>query len=485
MIHDLKPYPAYKDSGVPWLGKVPEHWEVKRLKRCSERFYSGGTPDSGNAGYYCNPPEGLPWLMIADMTREKHVKKTVKAITEKGRASKNLEILPKGTILYSIYASLGTVSILEIEAAVNQAIIGIKFRESDLKNKFAYYYLDSLSPHLSLMSNSNTQANLNAEKVRSLPVFLPPLTEQSAIVRYLDYMDQRISRYIHAKQNLIKLLEEQKQAIIHRSIIRGLDAGVKLKHSGLELLGDIPEHWEIKPAKYYYKEIDERSSSGSEELLSVSHITGVTPRSEKNVNMFMAESYVGYKICKENDLVINTMWAWAGALGIAKQTGIVSYSYAVYRPIKKDLFLRQFIDLLLRTKPYIDEYVCRSTGIRSSRLRLYPEQFLRIPIIQPPIDEQKAILGYINNHINNLDELTRTTQREIALIKEYRTRLISDVVTGKLDVRKTEKYLFVDDNHIENNDEAAIEEFDSDDFDAVNLNGDSEEEYAYDCCKNI
>ena len=151
MIHDLKPYPAYKDSGVPWLGEVPEHWNVKRLKQCVERFYAGGTPNSGNAEYYCDTSKGLPWLLIADMTHQRHVKTTIKAITETGRACKK----PRGTpkmepLLYCMYASLGTASILEIEAAINQAIIGIRTRNLELETEFALYFLESLQPYVVL-----------------------------------------------------------------------------------------------------------------------------------------------------------------------------------------------------------------------------------------------------------------------------------------------------------------------------------------------
>ena len=220
----------------------------------------------------------------------------------------------------------------------------------------------------------------------------PPETEQLAIVRFLDYVDRRIRRYIRAKQKLIKLLEEQKQAIIHRAVTRGLDPNVRLKPSGVEWLGGVPGHWEVRPAKYFYREVDHRSATGGEELLSVSHISGVTPRSEKNITMFMASSYVGHKLCEPGDLVINTMWAWMGALGVARQRGIVSPSYAVYRPLRPGLLVGDYADLLLRTAYYVTEYVCRSTGIRSSRLRLYPEEFLRVRIVCPPVDEQRAIL---------------------------------------------------------------------------------------------
>ena len=268
-----------------------------------------------------------------------------------------------------------------------------------------------------------------------LPSLLPPLPEQAAIVRFLDYIDRRIRRYIRAKQKLIELLNEQKQAIIHRAVTRGLDPNVRLKPSGVEWLGDVPEHWEVRPAKHFYREVDERSATGAEELLSVSHITGVTPRSQKNITMFMASSYVGHKLCRPGDLVINTMWAWMAALGVAKQTGIVSPSYAVYRPLHASKLLRQYADLLLRTKPYVGEYVCCSTGIRSSRLRLYPEQFLRIKLVFPSAEEQKAILERVTVETAASDRAITSAQREIDLLREYRTRLIADVVTGKLDVR--------------------------------------------------
>jgi type I restriction enzyme S subunit len=265
---------------------------------------------------------------------------------------------------------------------------------------------------------------------------IPSAREQTAIVRFLNHADRRIRRYIRAKKKLIALLNEQKQAIIHRAVTRGLDPNVRLKPSGVEWLGDVPEHWEVKPAKWYYREVDERSATGSEELLSVSHITGVTPRSEKNITMFMAESYAGHKLCREGDLVINTMWAWMAALGVARHPGIVSPAYAVYRPIRREAFHPTFIDNLLRTKPYVTEYVCRSTGIRSSRLRLYPEQFLRIPLVRPSLAEQQAILDAIREATAELERAMQTAEREISLLREYRTRLIADVVTGKLDVRE-------------------------------------------------
>lgn len=440
MIHNLKPYPAYKDSGIPWLGQVPENWEVKRQRNIVKMLVS-------NVDKHVLENEDT--VRLCNYTDVYKNDKITERITFM-RATASIDEIRRFKL------NVGDVIITKDSETWNDIAVPalVEYEAPDL---ICGYHLAILRPFIDLISggylfralqsqgvesqyyvsaNGVTRYGLSHEAIKSVLIPVPPLPEQSAIVRYLDYMDQRIRRYIHAKQKLIKLLEEQKQAIIHRSVTRGLDPNVKLKPSGVEWLGDVPEHWEIKPAKRYYREIDERSSSGSEELLSVSHLTGVTPRSGKNITMFMAESYVGYKLCRENDIVINTMWAWAGALGVSKQTGIVSYSYAVYRPIQEDIFIHQFIDLLLRTKLYVDEYTRRSTGIRSSRLRMYPEIFLRIPIICPPITEQRTILEYIVNSISNIEIAIQSAQREIGLLREYRTRLIADVVTGKLDVRE-------------------------------------------------
>jgi len=205
------------------------------------------------------------------------------------------------------------------------------------------------------------------------------------------------------------------------------------RDSSLPWLGKIPAHWGERRAKYFFREVDERSRTGQEELLSVSHITGVSPRSQKNVTMFMAESYVGHKLCQPGDLIINTMWAWMGALGVAKQTGIISPSYAVYRPIRSNALLPDFADHLLRTMPYAAEYVCRSTGIRSSRLRLYPEEFLEIPIACPPLVEQERMLAYVKAKDHRVRRFIRAKRRLIELLNEQKQAIVHRAVTRGLD----------------------------------------------------
>ncbi len=427
MIANLQPYPAYKDSGLPWIGRVPAHWNLPpnrallRLRKVlvGNRHHDYQLLSLTKEGVIVRNVESGKGKFSADMGTCQHVRAgdLVFCLFDVPETPRTVGLSPHDGMITGAY------TVFECSDPLMAAFLDHFYRAMDDRKL--------LSPLYSGLRNTIPPTRFLGTKT---PV--PPSAEQTAIVRFLDYVDRRIRRYIRAKQKLIKLLEEQKQVIIHHAVTRGLDPDVRLKPSGVEWFGEIPEHWDVKPAKWYFREVDERSTDGSEELLSVSHITGVTPRSEKNITMFMAETYSGHKICRAGDLVINTMWAWMGALGVAEQMGIVSPSYAVYRPQKTDVLDRKFVDLVLRTWPYRAEYTCRSTGIRFSRLRLYPEQFLRIPIVGPPAPEQKAILGAVNDAASELDEATTLAQREIDLLQEYRTRLIADVVTGKLDVRE-------------------------------------------------
>lgn len=182
----------------------------------------------------------------------------------------------------------------------------------------------------------------------------------------------------------------------------------------------VPDHWNEQRAKTFFREVDERSRTGQEELLSVSHLTGVTPRSQKNVTMFKAASYVGSKLCRPGDIVINTLWAWMAALGASRHVGIVSPAYGVYRPHRADSFNPAYLDYLLRTRAYVAEYIGRSTGIRSSRLRLYPNQFLDIALIQPPRPEQDQIVAYLRAQDAHIARFIKAKRELTTLMAEQR-----------------------------------------------------------------
>lgn len=205
------------------------------------------------------------------------------------------------------------------------------------------------------------------------------------------------------------------------------------KPSGVDWLPALPNGWEIHRAKYSFREIDDRSEAGGEELLSVSHKTGVTPRSQKNITMFMAESYEGHKVCRPGDIVVNTMWAWMAAIGVSRHVGIVSPAYGVYRPRTPDRFEPKFLDYLLRTELYRAEYLRSSRGITTSRLRLYPPDFLNIPFVQPPLGAQRLIVRFLDWHGAQTAKLVRAKKKIIALLNEQKQAIIHRAVTRGLD----------------------------------------------------
>ena len=204
------------------------------------------------------------------------------------------------------------------------------------------------------------------------------------------------------------------------------------KASGVDWIGEIPAHWEVKRNKRIFNERDDRSATGKEELLTVSHITGVSPRAEKNVGMFLAKTLEGYKHCSVGDLVINTMWAWMGALGISTFDGIVSPSYNVYQ-LKSSEYLPRYYDYLYRTPNHVGEIIRWSKGVWHSRLRLYPDAFFGMFTITPPFSEQIQIVDFLDRKTGQIDELIRIKDRRIELLQEQRTVLINQAVTKGLD----------------------------------------------------
>lgn len=205
------------------------------------------------------------------------------------------------------------------------------------------------------------------------------------------------------------------------------------KNAELVWLGSIPEGWQICRNKEIFYEVSNCKSTGEETLLTVSHITGVTPRSEKNVNMFFAESMEGYKKASKGDLIINTMWAWMGALGVSKEEGICSPSYNVYRNIRGVAYSPTYFDYLFRTPMFIMEMTRFSKGIVESRLRLYPKDFFRIQTCLPSLQEQTAIAEYLDTKTQAIDKKVSLLEKKIGYYQELRKSLINETVTKGLD----------------------------------------------------
>lgn len=418
-----------KDSGIKWIGVIPSAWRTARVKNVAETMQSGGTPDSSNDTFYVDIEGGIPWVAIADMSTTPYVKDTNKHISEEGRKSKNLIVFEPGTILYAMYASVGKVSELAVPATINQALLAIVLNSS-IDGSFFKYALNAWEPYIISESNGTTQFNLNANKVANLCFPMPNRLEQESIVRYLDTKCAQVDTLIANVQAQIEKLKAYKQSLITEVVTKGLAPTVPMKDSGVEWIGEIPAHWEIKRGKVLFGESDARSTDGSEELLTVSQYTGITPRSQKNVNMFEALTLEGYKLCDVGDIAANTMWLWAGAIGVSAYSGVISPSYNVYRQ-KAENFVPSYLDCLLRAPMLVQEYASRSTGIRASRLRLYPKDFLDIMFPVPPVDEQQDIMSVLSEKFAAVDKLIAIKKSKIEKLEQYKKSLIYEYVTGK------------------------------------------------------
>ena len=429
---NLKPYPKYKDSGIEWLWEIPKHWGLKPLKRIF-KILNGATPKSSELTFWDGD---ILWATPDDLGQLQGdtILQTKKMITEEGYNSCGTKLAPRGSLVLSTRAPIGHLAIAGEAICTNQGCRSLVFRSDD-NRRFYYYLVYASKPELESWGQGSTFMELSRDKLGAIKLvsFSPP--EQCAIAAFLERETAKIDTLIAKKQRQIELLQEKRTALIGHAVTKGLDPNAKMKDSGIEWLGEVPEHWEICRAKVLFKEIKARSIAGEEELLTVSHITGVTRRSAKNVTMFEAESLDGYKICGSGDLVINTMWAWMGALGIAPEAGIVSPSYNVYR-FRNINNEPMFYDYLFRTGKFISEVICNSKGIWTSRLRLYPESFFEIHLPCPPFGEQCEIVKAINNAIGNYNELQIKIEKSIEMLQEYRTAIISAAVTGKIDVRQ-------------------------------------------------
>ena len=280
------------------------------------------------------------------------------------------------------------------------------------------------------MTGAGGLKRISSDVLRQHRVRAFPRQTQRRIASYLDHETARLDALVTEKERMLVLLEKKRAGLISRAVTRGLNPKAPTKTSGLDWLGDIPAHWGLERSKRYFIERDERSVTGDEEMLTVSHITGVTPRSEKDVNMFEADSNEGYKLVSPDQLVINTLWAWMGAMGVARHEGIVSPAYHVYR-IGEGM-LPAYADCLVRIPVFKAEVIRFSKGVWSSRLRLYPEGLHQVWIPVPPLNEQIEIVAYLKAQQERTAVLEVTLRESIGLLKERRSALITAAVTGKI-----------------------------------------------------
>lgn len=418
-----------KDSGVDWIGEIPFSWKVASTKFLFQ-ILSGATPDSSKPECWDGD---ITWITPADYkTRDVYVYGGRRNLSQIGFDSCSTSMVPAGSIIFSKRAPIGSVAINRTDLCTNQGCLSCVSKGSGFA-KYYYYVMSVATEHYELLGSGTTFKEISATNFGNFALPYPDYQTQVEISNYLDGQCAQVDNLIVNVQTQIEKLNVYKQSLITEVVTKGLDPTVPMKDSGVEWIGDIPIHWEIKRGKALFNETEARSSDGSEELLTVSQYTGITPRSQKNVTMFEALSLEGYKICEIGDIAANTMWLWAGAIGVSEYRGVISPSYNVYRQ-RSDNFVPRYLDHLLRAPMLVQEYASLSTGIRASRLRLYPKDFFNIMFPVPPIEEQQAILDVLSNKFTAVDRLIAIKQAKIEKLEQYKRSLIYEYVTGKREV---------------------------------------------------
>lgn len=439
---NLRRYQAHQKTGLNWLPELPAHWQLRPLKHLCAVLPSNvdkKTHDGERPVFLCNYTDvyhndqivaGMS-LMQATASDDQIEKFTLRAgdtiITKDSETADDIAVsahvprdLPGVVCGYHL-------AVLRPRPATHGLFVKWLFDSTYVKSSVA------------VRANGLTRVGLAREDLESIQLPFPPLKEQKLIAEFLHTQNEMVDALVEDQRHLIELLEEKRQAFIVHAVTRGLCPETATKASGVDWLGDVPAHWASCRNKVVFREVDERNSEDSGELMTVSHLTGVTPRAEKDVNMFLAETLEGYKTCRRGDLVINTMWAWMGALGCSPCDGVVSPSYNVYRPRQEQLVSADYYDYLCRIPAHRVAMKAQSTGVWESRLRLYPKAFLDMRVALPPFDEQIAIAAWIREHTSKWELLIRTAQHAIDILEERRLALITAAVTGQVDVRHLEQ----------------------------------------------
>lgn len=419
---------AMKDSGVAWIGEIPANWEVLPAQRGFTEVKRKNSDGAIQKALQFKFGIIVPKTNF-DADDDDYVAGTILTYTvvEPGT------VMINGLNLNYDFKTQRTGLVRET-GAITSAYLALWPNQQLITSEYATYLFKGYETRMALHNmGAGIRLTLGYKEFKRQPVLFPPLPEQSRIAAFLDRRCAEIDRVITATQRTIEEYKKLKQSIITEAVTRGIRPGRKMKDSGVEWIGEIPEEWELIKGKALFAEVDARSMDGSEELLTVSQYTGITPRSQKNVNMFEAETLEGYKICEIGDIAANTMWLWAGAIGVSQYRGVISPSYNIYRT-KGEEFVPDYLDYLLRIPPLVQHYESLSTGIRASRLRLYPQQFLSIRFLVPPIQEQLEILNFLKEKIVAMDGLIEAKQNLLIELEAFKKSVIYEYVTGKKEV---------------------------------------------------
>lgn len=446
----MKKYDSYKDSGIEWIGEIPSHWNIARLK-FNSRIKTGYTPPMDNSENYSE--DGMIWVKPDNLEFFNEILDSKEKVSVQGVKEQN--IITKGSVLLCCIGTIGKFGIAGLDLLTNQQICGVTFIES-LIPSFGKYLIYSSEEELNKHANGNVVRILNATSLGNIVYPIPTIEEQTTIANFLDQKTTQIDDLIAKKERLIQLLEEERTAIINQAVTKGLPAEERLKagldptvpmrDSGIEWLGEIPAHWEVKSFRFCINILTDYTANGSFASLAEnvtyydSGYSRLVRLTDLRVDLSNEGLYVdehAHNFLKKSELfggeiLIANVGAYAG---LVMQMPILEGKFTL-GPNMFLVRLNQNTEFFLYqlNAPFCAEQL-KMMAVSSAQPKLNKENIRQLKVVTPPIEEQNLIANHILIEKNRIGTIITKTQQEIELLKEYKTALISEVVTGKVDVR--------------------------------------------------
>lgn len=435
----MNTYPEYKESGAGWLGEVPSHWKIQKLKHVAS-IETGTTPSTSKEEYYENGT--TLWIKPDDLNGLVPIENTKRKLTELGMNESRP--LPPNSVLVCGIGSIGKFGVISDAACFNQQINGVSFYPEKMNHRFGLYLIASMESELKRNAEKVVVSILNKSRQSNIRVPTPPIEEQLEIAQFLDEGILKIDLLITEKQSFINLLEEKRQALISHVVTKGLDDSAEMKDSGVEWIGEVPAHWVVMRMKHVSKlnagtKKKQLADDEKIEFLPMSNVDEVAGEIRNFDLRKYAEVSSGYTAFQTNDVIfakITPCMENGNCVLVPELThgyGFGSTEFIVFRANKK--FLPEYLFYVLRNKEL--RKICETfmTGTAGQQ-RISTDFLAEFPVAVPSIEEQIQIIEHVRKNNSRLYELKQETKKSIELLKEHRSALISAAVTGKIDVRE-------------------------------------------------
>jgi type I restriction enzyme S subunit len=438
-MEKIKPYTKYKPSGVSWLGEIPEHWDIKRIKyvfKEQDKRSEDGLEDLLSVSHYTGVTKKSDRYKLGEEISNAKTLIGYKKVTE-GDLVMNIMLAWNGSLGISRFNGITSPAYSVFKSMIGgERFFGYLFRTKKAQQEFKKQSTGIIDSRL----------RLYPDKFFNIKTIIPPSEEQTAIANFLDYKTAKIDRFIRKKKQLIKLLNEQKAGIINHAVTKGLDANAKMKPSGIEWLGDIPEHWEVRKLKYvadcFPSNVDKHTKEG-EKQVRLCNYTDVYKNDfiTNDMNLMLAtatDQQIEKFRLKVGDVIMTKDSETANDIAVPTcvkeelENVVCGYHLSVLRPSEK--LIGEYLFRVLQCKPINIQFEVCSNGVTRVGLGVYDMKKAKTPV--PPIEEQKQIVSHIEKETLKLNKAIATIEKEIALVQEYRTALIAEAVTGKIDVRE-------------------------------------------------